>query len=708
MSALALVVCGWLVAAPLASPAAAPVLPVRRVVLYGNGVAFLERRGRVMGRVEVRLVVKPSQVDDVLKSIVVLDLGRGRIGSVRYDTPTPAESGLGEIPFRLDPSTTGDSGVGGLAAVLRQLQGASVAAITADGVVAGRVLTVECRRTEDRDGRAVASTFLVLSGHGGTLASVDLARVRGVRVEDDEARRDLGAFARAAAGARSHDATTIVVSSEGRGERDLVVGYTIASPVWKTTYRAVLDSEGQPFVQGWAIVENASGEDWRGVRLSLVSGSPRSFVQHLQQPFFRHRPVLPLPRDLRPEPQSVGLVRPRPAEAPEALDLGVEGGAPGGVEGGVPGGIVGGMVGGLPRSSPVESPGAEVATTLSDFVAAGSGVEARAQPVSVGDLFEYRVDGPVGVPRGRSALVPIVQRRLWGERVSYWAEDARDGERPLSALRLRNTSPLTLETGPITILDGDVYAGEATLERLRPGEERFVRYATDLATLVETRSAEGRRPAFLIRVRDGVFEAHFQKTRTTTYAVTNQSDGARVVYVEKSRTPGWELDDTASRPVEAQRNLRRFRLEVQPKSRVELEVTEQRALMDRCRLASLTGPGLRELEKRGLLDAASRAALERILALRVRIADLEREAATAAREAAEIDADQGRLRENVKAVSDRREARELVVRWLGRADAQESRLEALAEVRRRAEAEGRSLHDEVDNIVRGLEGERRP
>jgi hypothetical protein len=711
MGPFVLVVSGWLVAAPAVPPplATPSALPVRRVVLYGNGVAFVERRGRVVGRAEVRLPVKPSQMDDVLKSVVVLDLGRGRIGAVGYDTPTPAEAGLGEVGFRLEPSSSGDCGTGGLTAVLRQLQGAQVVAATAGGPVAGRVLTVETRRTEGRDGQAVPSSHLVLAGEDGALVSVDLARVRSVQVLDGDARRDLDAFARATAAARRHDATTIVVSSEGRGERELVVGYTVASPVWKTTYRVVLDAAGQPFVQGWAIVENAGSDDWRDVRLSLVSGSPLSFIQHLQQPFYRHRPVLALPDGLRPEPQTVGLVRPWHLRAEEGLDLGVEGGVAGGVEGGVPGGVVGGVVGGLPdHVAPVEVPVEGLTTTLSDLVAAGSGVEARARPVTVGDLFDYRVEDPVSVPRGRSALIPILQQRLWGERVSFWGENEQGGERPLAALRLRNTSSLTLESGPITVIDGDVYAGEAQLDRLRPGEERFVRYATDLATLVETRTEEGRRPAFLVRVREGVFEAHYHRTRTTTYTVTNQSDRPRILYVEQSRLPRWELDESAPRPEQEERGAWRFRLELAPKSRADLPVTERLALMDRTLLASLSEPSLRELETRGLLDAASRAGLERVLALRARIAALEQEATAAEREAAEIAADQGRLRENVKAMGDRRDARELVARWLGRADAQEGRIEALRETRRRSEAERRTLRDEIDAVVRGLEGERRP
>ena len=707
MTALASIVLGWLVAAPAARPALtpSPPLPIRRVVLYGNGVAFVERRGRVTGRAEVRLPVKTSQVDDVLKSLVVLDLGHGRVGAVGYDTPTPAETGLGEVPFRLAPSTSGDCGRGGLAEVLRQLQGAEVTAATADGPVVGRVLTVETRRIEGKEGNAVSSAHLVLAGEDGVLTTLDLARVRSVRVLAGDARQDLDAFAHATAAARGHDATTIVVTSEGRGERELVVGYTVASPVWKTTYRAVLDSAGEPFVQGWAIVDNAGADDWTRIRLSLVSGSPLSFVQHLQQPLFRHRPVLPLPDGLYPEPQVIGLVRPELAAGEEASSFGVGGGIAGGMVGGVPGGVVGGVVGGLPTEAP--TPDAPT-TTLSDLVASGSGVVARARPVTAGDLFDYRVEDPVSVPRGRSALIPILQQRLAGERVSFWTERERYGERPLAALRLRNTSSLTLEAGPITVLDGDVYAGEAQLERLRPGEERFVTYAIDLATLVETRTEEGRRPAFLIRVREGAFEAHFHRTRTTTYTVTNQADRPRVVYVEQPQQPRWDLDDSGPRPAEEERGAWRFRVEVAPKAQVELPVTEKLALMERQPIANLSEAGLRELEKQGLLDAVSRAGLERVLALRIRLAALDQQASAAERESTEIATDQGRLRENVKAIGDRREARDLLARWVARADGQERRLEELRDMRRQAERDRRALREEMDAVVRSLEGERKP
>src|SRR4051794_22135594 len=89
---------------PVAAPAPSAVvsgtkLPIRRVILYSNGVAYIERRGMVTGNAQVDLAFKQSQVDDVLKSMVVLDLGQGKIGSVSYDSSMPASARTAEIPL---------------------------------------------------------------------------------------------------------------------------------------------------------------------------------------------------------------------------------------------------------------------------------------------------------------------------------------------------------------------------------------------------------------------------------------------------------------------------------------------------------------------------------------------------------------------------------------------------------------------------------
>src|ERR1041385_4256644 len=117
------------------------------------------------------------------------------------------------------------------------------------------------------------------------------------------------------------------------------------------------------------------------------------------------------------------------------------------------------------------------ATSLSDAITRpDSGVETAASGAEVGDLFEYKIDQPVTVPRDRSALIPILQTRMEGERVSIYNEGNRS-DRAMGGMLLKNTSPLTLEGGAMTVIDGDAYAGEALMERLKPGEQRLISFA---------------------------------------------------------------------------------------------------------------------------------------------------------------------------------------------------------------------------------------
>src|SRR5262245_36319033 len=399
--------------------AAGQLLPLRRVILYSNGVAYFERRGRVTDRAEINLSFKQSQVDDVLKSLVGLDLGRGRVGAVSYNSSAPPSARLNEIPFSIGASTNGDE-TGGLAGVLQQLQGARVAVTVANRNVIGAILTIGERQIPtEKDKPPVKTHTLVITTEAGELQSFDLQEVRAIKLLDDGAKQDIAQFANASASARRRDAKTITVTSEGEGQREMIVSYTIAAPIWKTTYRVVLDPEGQPFFQGWAVVDNVSEEDWQDVSLSLVSGTPVSFIQPIQNPLYRYRPVVPIPKDLSLNPQVYEA-----GEMVARVGSGVGSGYGTGSGGGVGGGQwrVGGGGKAESPSSRTQQMGQQSgfnvtenltgfsrpATSVSNAITSGeSGVETAATGAEVGELFEYRVEQPVTVRRDRSALIPI-------------------------------------------------------------------------------------------------------------------------------------------------------------------------------------------------------------------------------------------------------------------------------------------------------------
>lgn len=766
-------------------------LPIRRVILYSNGVAYIERRGTVSGHAEISLSFKQSQVDDVLKSMVVLDLGQGRIGAVSYNSSAPPAARMADIPFSISAGSGNDLS-GGLAGVLGQLQGARVVVATANRTATGSILTVEERKSQiDANKPAVTSHALVIASESGELISFDLADVRSVKLIDEGARRDVTEFANVSASARRRDAKTIVVTSDGSGAREMLVSYTIAAPIWKTTYRVVLDSQGKPFFQGWAIVDNVSEEDWNSVSLSLVSGSPVSFIQPIQKPFYRYRPVVAMPSDLKLEPQTY-----------EAN----EGGAPGTISGTIVdpnGATVGGASVTITNTatnqsftattasdgtyrSPTLSPGnysvsvnapgfkqylvrdlivgntqpayvnltleagniSETVTvtassssisnsvtqrqisqlpmngrgnnfiaglrpgvagntsfggvSLSDAITSrDSGVEAAATGSEVGDLFEYRIDQPVTVPRDRSALIPILQTRMEGERVSIYNEGTRR-DRPMGGMLLRNTSPLTLEDGALTVIDGDAYAGEALMERLKPAEQRLISFALDLGTLVNVRVKEDRAPTFLVRVVNGVFQAHYHQTTQKIYVLTNQTDKARVVYIEHPVRDDWVLSNDTQKPDGKSTRYYRFRVPLGPHQKVELPVTERRALMDTYTLVNFSRQDLELFIARNYIDATTRAVLENIIDIKSRIAAAEARIETINEEVEGIGKDQERLRDNIKALTATAEAKQLISRYVAKADTQETRLEQLNKDTQSLIDERARLQAELEALVRGL------
>lgn len=686
-------------------------LPIRRVILYSNGVAYIERRGTVTGHAEINLSFKQSQVDDVLKSMVVLDLGQGRIGAVSYNSSAPPAARLADVPFSIEPGTDGDA-QGGLSGILRQLQGARVMVSTASRNASGSILTVEERKAQpDPKNPIVSQPALVITSDNGELLSFDLADVRSIKLIDEGAKRDISEFAHASALARRRDAKTIVVTSDGTGAREMLVSYTIAAPIWKTTYRVVLDSQNKPFFQGWAIVDNVSDEDWKNVSLSLISGSPISFIQPIQKPLYRYRPVVPMPKDLNLDPQVY-----------EEGEGGNSGGGDGPAMGA--GAIINSsnatigqaltqqqlaqlplnnrannfsnLVAGATDNSSLDGVSLSDAITSSD-----SGVEAAASGNEVGDLFEYRIDQPITVPRDRSALIPILQTRMDGERVSIFNEGSRP-DRPMSGMLLQNTSPLTLESGALTVLDGDAYAGEALMERLKPAEKRLISFALDLGTLVNVRAKEDRAPTFLVRVVNGVFQAHYYETNKKTYVLTNQTDKPRFVYVEHPVREGWVLSDDTQKPEGKSARYYRFRVALAPHEKVELPVTERRGLMDTYALHNFSRQDLELFISRRYIDASTRATLEKIIDLKTQMATTSSRIEAIDGEVEEIGDDQQRLRDNIKALTATAEAKQLIARYVAKADTQETRLEELNKEKQQLNGNLNRLQQELQGVVRSL------
>lgn len=700
-------------------------LPIRRVILYSNGVAYIERRGFVTGNAEISLSFKQSQVDDVLKSMVVLDLNQGKIGAVSYNSSMPASARTAEIPFDVpSKSEEGVETAGGMASVLMQLQGAKVVVSSSKGIATGSILTVEKRKPIAKQGEnSVTSPVtyaLVIASETGEISSFDLTDVRSVKLLEEGTKRDVNEFANATASTRRRDAKTITVTSEGTGSREMIVSYTVAAPIWKTTYRVVLGEDGKPFFQGWAIVDNVSDESWENVQLSLVSGSPVSFIQNLQKPLYRYRPIIPIPEDLNLRPQ---IYDPEAGEG-SGSGNGYGGGDGDGNGSGTGRGVVPppppakGMFEGANNNFIVSS--GFSGTSVSDaIIGERSGVQTAATGEELGDLFEYKIEQPISVERNRSALIPIIQTKMDGERVSIFREPSVDsGEsdddseteavrkanpRPMSGLLLKNVTAMTFEGGSMTVLDRDAYAGEALIERLKPKEQRLISFALDLGTLVRVEQKEDREPAKLVKVVGGVFQVHYFKSDRKIYHLSNQTERTKIVYVEHPVREGWVLSENFAKPDYTTARYYRFRVELKGFETKAITVAENLGMMDSYQLSTLSPKDLDLFVASRLIDEPIRARLAKLIDLRMKINDINLKLTRSEAENESISKDQERFRENIEALSKTPEAKQLIARYIAKANEQESRLEQITKERDAMIAEKERLERELAIEIKSFE-----
>jgi hypothetical protein len=277
-------------------PAAAPSLPVRRVVLYKAGVGYFEHLGNVRNRQDVTVRFTSAQLNDALNSLTVLDLGRGQITGISYNSVAPMEQRLGGLRLPLGESTTQSQ-------MLDSLRGARVEVTTATAAIDGRLLSVEQRPVRRGEESSTVDTISVVTD-GGELRNFELTPAVRVRIVERDLRQEIGRYLDLVGSTREQDVRNMVISTNGAGDRQLFVSYVSEVPIWKSTYRIVLSPKGKPLLQGWAVVDNTIGEDWRNVELSLVAGAPQSFIQNISQPYYGRRAVVPMPSSVLSAPQT--------------------------------------------------------------------------------------------------------------------------------------------------------------------------------------------------------------------------------------------------------------------------------------------------------------------------------------------------------------------------------------------------------------------
>ena len=674
-------------------------LPIRRVVLYKHGVGYFEREAAVSGDQALALNFKQAEVSDVLKSLTVLDLDGGTVSAVSYDSTKPLEQLLAEVALDIPDD-------GSLKALLPQLKGARVSAKPTGGsATTGVILGIDTVETRTESGVQQTVRLSVLTDTAD-VRTFDLFDTE-LTLLDESMKRDLDFYLRTQLAGKKKDARTFTLFAQGSGKRAVRVSYVLEAPVWKATYRILLDNSGrtrsvsdgvepsnpvadapgspqsQPLIQGWAVVDNVSDEDWENVELTLVAGLPVSFVHDLYTPRYITRPVVQVQ-------ETTGVLPPVAEVGDELFAAAFD----------------------VPEMAMPMSGAAPARMAKSrEYVKAGakavarpaiSSMPAQTRERQVGDLFEYVIENAVTVRRNQSALVPIVLKPFAGRSVLLYQKAAR-AENPMRCVEFENTTGLTLEGGPVTVLEQGSYVGEAMLDTMKPTAKRLVGYAVELAVRVLDTVDSHNDHVSRVVIKNGVLQTHRAHVLKTTYTFVSKSDKEQTLYLDHPRNGStWELMDD-QKPHEITENFWRFKLQLPPNKTTKFVVRQQQTVAASHGLHDVNEKQLTAWVSAKYLDKKTEKALREAVAQRAKVSELEERQTRLSQERNGIHAEQKRIRDNLASLGERASERELRERFVRTLGTQEDRLDAMTAEEKALAADVVAARAKLAELIGALE-----
>ncbi|MEM9064687.1 MAG: hypothetical protein AAGB51_04275 [Planctomycetota bacterium] len=661
------------------SALAADDLPISRVTLYRSGVAAFERSGSVDGAATLGVVAEAGKVNDLLKSLVVLDPDGNGAPIVRYAAEDPLSRRLSNL--RLSASN-----VSGIASLLRQLVGETVTIEVSGERLTGTVTGTANRQVSDGEGMdPITRPFVTLTTPTG-IRSIDTWGIRSVNIEDPDLRADLEQSFSLLQEARSQEGRAVDISLAGGPERPVSVFYIQEAPVWKTSYRLVVPEDGSdPIMQAWAIVENTSDEDWDGVELSLAAGHPIGFTMDLRSPLYKPRPMLPVPIAGAETPQSIASTRGDVgrfiANADELRAMPREG-----------------MRMRLEEADSAFNY-ADMASNplLAQQVASGIAAQQTAIAVEAGESFFFTAEGAFDVRAGASVMLPIVSAPVPGERVSFFQAQA-GRTAPVKAIELANNSDMPFPAGPVSVYDEGRYAGDGQITSLAPGRDAMVAYARDQELFVrESANSATTSQVRRVRIVDGTMISTLSERFVREYEIENSDNEDRELVIQEQPIGGWELETDADKAADG---TLRFRVDVKADSEASFEVVRTRVRDTRIAVVSADLGTLLSLERQRRVSSKVVDAVREAGRLNAEINRLESELNRLRQLRTTLERDQSRYRDNIRATQRGTELHERYLRNLGTSEDEIIRTDESIEQTQRALVNARRA---LDDYVRDLD-----
>lgn len=503
-------------------------LPVREMVLYKHGVGFFVREGDFTGT-DVNLTFRADEVNDILKSLAVFDRAGGQVYGVHYQTPMDRHHRLANTSIHLNDEQS-------ITQLIQQLRGRQTLIVVdvngKETTFIGRIIGVEQQSPQSMDNIS-GNLYISLMTNDGTVRVFPFENLRQLSIKDEQSQQDLTYFLDTSMSEDNRRQVTVRLSE---GNHDLVIYYVAPSPTWRVSYRLVAEADesgttGKALLQGWGLFDNRLEEDLDNVRVTLVAGQPISFIYDLYASHIPERPVVEDEARIAPGPieyKGKKLRAPAPAPMAKAMRSAI------------------GALGAAPEAdmdtAQFAMAGYEQASHYMSIKDAEQSTAVSSETKETGETFQYIVTTPVTVKRGESALVPIL-----GHTVNYERELLYNRfklpDHPVAALRFDNQTGLTLERGPVTLVEDGDYRGEAVIPFTPDNNQVYIPYAVELGVKVveHTQILE---ELHGISIEKGYIRQEAYDIRQTKYSIENSTDKDKPVTIMEHIGRGYELYET--------------------------------------------------------------------------------------------------------------------------------------------------------------------
>ena len=663
---------------------------MRQVVLYKHGVGYFERAGELAPGESARLEFKAAEMDDVLKSLTIEEKGGGKISGLRYDSSEPLAHKLADFPFQLGAAQP-------LSAVLDQLKGAQIELKFANETVTGAVVAARLVPGDDKRPEREQITLLM---DAGDLRNFDLGAAAGIHFTDIRLQTQFKDYLAALTEARSKEKRTVYIDSTGGKRREVVASYMVPTPVWKSSYRLIFGEGAQPTLEGWAIVDNTTGEDWTNVDLSLVSGRPISFVSRLYEPRYVARQAAELPEDAASAPvvyegavdTKSGTVSMDGQLPADSVTMASPAAAPPPPQSPGPNGQFHGLGGGGPLN------GRDAAQLVALKSGMASTIAASAAGRELGELFEYHIPTPVTVRRNESAMLPFLQQKVDTRKLLIYSDPS--AAHPMDAAEISNTTGKTLDGGPITVYESGAYAGEALMETVKTGDKRLISYGVDLGTRITTQWDSKSEQVREIHARRGILTTRNAVEETRTYTIHNVDQKAKTLVIEHAARPDYNLLDR--KPTEKTGNAYRFEVKLAPGGTERFPVVEEHVYERAFTITDLTPDVLFTYVRNKNFSEGARKQLEQIANLKQQIAAAGSGIQGLETQITDVVNDQERVRRNIGSLNQVSGQQQQVQAYAQRLANQESQLASLRDRRAELDKKRAGLEAELSDSLEGV------